>query len=85
LNGHEYGIAGGERVDSEKVERWGAVYKNIVVLGENSRDDCFELVFTILDWNELNCRSDQIFVGWDEIEPLDLGVEKDALNGLVQD
>src|ERR1700722_16928053 len=85
LNGHQNGVTGGEGVNGEQIKRRSAINQDVVVFGKNAGHDRFQLVFPIFDRHELDRRADEIFVGWNEVETFDLGIENDTFDGLIED
>ena len=79
LNGDEDGIGCDEGVQGQEIEGGGAVDQNELVLVANGFDLSGEDGFAIVGGNQVEIGTNEVLVGWQEIQPFSFGVT----NGFV--
>jgi hypothetical protein len=72
LNGHEDGVGGQEGVESEEVEGGWAIDEDEVVIVADVGDTFAQAKFAVIESNELKVSADEVLIGGDEAETLEI-------------
>jgi hypothetical protein len=84
LDGYENAVAGCKSIQSQKIERRGAVDQNVGIEFLYSWDGITEAIFPVFDLNQLDSRADEVFVRGYKIQVLYLCMLNTTLDGLVE-
>ncbi len=84
LDRDEDGVGCGKRIQRQQVQGGWAVDYHERIPAKNRTDGLFQAVFAIVHRDELNGGAHQVLIGRNDIEPVDLGVNRDSFDGLIQ-
>jgi len=77
LHGDEDRVGGDEGVEGEQVERGGAIEDENSELAANGLECVAEAIFAEFRVDQLDVGSDEVLGGWDDLEQLELGWQKE--------
>jgi len=85
LDGNEDRIGRGKRIERQKIERRRAVDYDEGVFLENRPNRLFQAIFAIIHRHELDGGAHEILIGRNDIESIDLGIDRHPLDWLIED
>jgi hypothetical protein len=84
LNRYEDRIGCSEGIQSQQVQRGWAVNYDESIPFDDRPNRLFQAIFAIVHGNELDSRANQILVRRNDIQAVDLGINRNPLNRLVE-